>query len=418
MATLINGSLDDTPVPVSDVAKRSNNPIRRILESLKRPELPDKPFIALSLGDPCVFGNLAAPSVLIETMIESLRCMKNNGYIHSAGSVEARAAVATWVATATSPLTADDVIIASGCSGALDLAITVLLNPGDSLLVPKPAFPLYQTLAHSKGISVKHYRLLPEKQWEVDLEHLESLIDGSTKAILVNNPSNPCGSVYSESHLRAILDIAKRHRLPIIADEIYGNLVFQGSPFFPMASLTSDVPVLCAGGIAKEFLVPGWRVGWVCVHDRGGRLADVRRGLYALSQLVLGANSLVLSALPSILSPVPGSEAARSLAAFHVSTLAILQCNALALSRRLAAVPGLHVVMPQGAMYLMLGFTPTAVIPSDVEFSQLLLAEENVCVLPGTAFNIVNFVRIVFCAPEHILLEAADRIAAFVQRHF
>ncbi len=92
-----------------------------------------------------------------------------------------------------------------------------------------------------------------------------------------------------------------------------------------------------------------WRVGWVCVHDRGGRLADVRRGLYALSQLVLGANSLVLSALPSILSPVPGSEAARSLAAFHVSTLAILQCNALALSRRLAAVPGLHVVMPQGS---------------------------------------------------------------------
>jgi tyrosine aminotransferase len=161
-----------------------------------------------------------------------------------------------------------------------------------------------------------------------------------------------------------------------------------------------------------------WRVGWLCVHDRDGRLEDVRRGLFALSQLVLGANSLALSALPAILAPTPGSSAARSLGAFHAATIDILQRNALSLSRRLESIPGLRVIFPQGAMYLMVGFEPTPDIPSDVEFSQLLLAEENVCVLPGTAFNIVNFVRIVFCAPESVLLEAADRIASFVTRHF
>jgi tyrosine aminotransferase len=126
---------------------------------------------------PCVFGNLSAPSVLTETVVENVRSLKHNGYLHSAGSVEARAAVASWVATPESPLTADDVVIASGCSGALDLAIGVLLNPGDTLLVPMPAFPLYQTLAHARGVLIKHYRLLPDKRWEADIGHLDSLID-------------------------------------------------------------------------------------------------------------------------------------------------------------------------------------------------------------------------------------------------
>jgi histidinol-phosphate/aromatic aminotransferase/cobyric acid decarboxylase-like protein len=105
-----------------------------------------------------------------------------------------------------------DVVIASGCSGALDLAITVLLNPGDTMLVPKPAFPLYQTLAESKGVKVKHYNLLPDKSWELDLAHLESIIDETTKVLLVNNPSNPCGSVYSKQHLLDILAVAERAR--------------------------------------------------------------------------------------------------------------------------------------------------------------------------------------------------------------
>lgn len=125
-----------------------------------------------------MFGNLNPPKVLQEAVEAAVKSNKHNGYIHSAGTVEAREAIAKWSSVPGFPaLTADDVVIASGCSGALELAISVLLNPGDNLLIPKHAFSLYQTLCEAKGMSVKHYNLIPAKQWEADLEHLESLID-------------------------------------------------------------------------------------------------------------------------------------------------------------------------------------------------------------------------------------------------
>lgn len=320
-------------------------------------------------------------------------------------------------------LTENDIVIASGCSGALDLAITVLLNPGDNLLIPKPAFSLYQTLCESKGMAVKQYRLLPEKCWEADLEHLEAQIDERTRAILVNNPSNPCGSVYSADHLKAIIDIAEKHRLPIIADEIYGNLVFPSlspSPFIPMASLSDNVPIIAAGGIAKEFLVPGWRVGWLAVHDRHGALEEVRKGLYALSQLILGACSLIVSALPAILAPAEGSEEASSLAKFHKDVVTQLEDHAVFTFERLRKIPGVTVVVPQGAMYVMMGIDPTLLddaCADDYAFAKALLDEENVLMLPGTAFQIPNYLRIVFSAPKDKLAEAFDRLEAFCRRH-
>lgn len=248
---------------------------------------------------------------------------------------------------------------------------------------------------------------------------MASLIDGRTRAILVNNPSNPCGSVYSRAHLQDILDLADKYRVPLIADEIYGNLVFEGSAFHPLASLTASVPVLAVGGIAKEFLVPGWRVGWVTVHDRNGVLAEIRKALFGLSQLILGANSLVTSALPAILTPTPNSADEVSLRAFHAKTLGLLQEHARVTADRLAAIPGLEVVRPQGAMYVMFGVKAGhfAGLEDDVAFSQALLAEENVFVLPGTCFNMRNFCRVVFCAPLDRLHEAFDRMEAFCTRH-
>jgi len=149
----------------------------------------------------------------------------------------------------------------------------VLANPGQNILVPRPGFPLYRTLAEGLGIRTKFYDLNPECGWEVDLEHLESQIDDQTAAIVVNNPSNPCGSVYSRSHLDAILQVAQRNFVPIIADEIYDYFVFPGHDFFPIASLTDQVPVLTCGGLTKRYLIPGWRMGWVIIHDRNEVLA-------------------------------------------------------------------------------------------------------------------------------------------------
>ncbi len=151
-----------------------------------------------------------------------------------------------------------------------------------------------QTISHTRKVEPRFYKLLPEKQWQADIVSIEALIDAKTKAILINNPSNPCGSVYPVEHLRALVAVAEKHHLIIIADEIYGNLTFAGCDFIPLASLSKDVPVITVGGIAKEFLVPGWRVGWAIVHDRHGILKDVTAGMFRLSQLTLGANAPIM----------------------------------------------------------------------------------------------------------------------------
>lgn len=404
---------------MADTAARTVNPIRSIVETIKMPQDKSKELIPLSIGDPTVFGNFKTPKLFVDKIVEALQNYSCNGYLHSAGSVECREAIAKRYSTLESPLTADDVVVAGGCSAALDLAISALCNPGTNIVVPKPGFPLYETLSASKGVEVRFYGLIAEKGWEADLAELESLVDSNTSAILVNNPSNPCGSVYSKKHLEDILAIAERKRVPVIADEIYGNLVFTGEEFFPMGSLSTTVPVVSTGGIAKEFLVPGWRVGWVIVHDKSGVLGEIRKGLFKLSQLILGATSIVQAALPAILAPEAGSSDEKALEEFHRETVEQLETNARFTVDRMSTIPGIRVVKPQGAMYVMIGIDPSRFrdIGDDVEFTQKLLTEESVFLLPGQAFKMVNFARIVFSPPLEKLSIAYDRIEAFCKRH-
>ena len=187
-----------------------------------------------------------------------------------------------------------------------------------------------------------------------------------------------------------------------------------------MASVAEGalVPLLSASGIAKEFLVPGWRVGWVVAHELGAAappvMREVRGGLFALSQLVLGACALPLAALPAVLAPAPGSEDARALAQFRRDTCATLARHAALCVDALRGAPGLRCVAPRAAMYLMVAVDCAALgVRDDVDFAQRLLQAENVFVLPGQCFAGPGFVRIVFCAPPRMLAEACARIAAF-----
>lgn len=228
----------------------------------------------------------------------------HNGYGPSTGFPQARQAVADYVAHQ-GDVTANDVILCSGASCALDLCLSVLAGPGQNILIPRPGFSIYRTLAEGFGVECRYYDLMPDRNWEVDLVQLESLIDANTAALIVTNPSNPCGSVFSRSHLEAILDIAEKHFLPIIADEIYEHFVFPGQEFYAVSSLSKKVPVLSCGGLTKRFLVPGWRMGWIVIHDRDNLFQDVRKGLANLSARILGANTLVQGALPAILKNTP-----------------------------------------------------------------------------------------------------------------
>lgn len=264
-------------------------------------------FFFFSLGDPTTFGNLKASRETIQAVKDSLDKGEYNGYAHSAGLIEAREAVAAYVADAQGTVTPNDVILVSGCSSALDISISVLAEPGQNILIPRPGFSIYRTLAIGHGINVRSYNLLPEQNWEVDLVHLESLIDDKTAALVLTNPSNPCGSVFSRKHLQSIVNLAEKYYLPIIADEIYEHFVFPGTEYCSVSSLSKTVPVLSCGGLTKRFLVPGWRMGWIIVHDRNGAFDEVRKGLANLISRIMGANTVIQGALPAILRNTPQS---------------------------------------------------------------------------------------------------------------
>lgn len=191
------------------------------------------------------------------------------------------------------------------------------------------------------------------------------------------SPSNPCGSVYSREHLQAILELAEKHHIPIIADEIYCDLVFEGNTFFPMATLTTTVPVLSVGGLAKKWLVPGWRVGWIIIHDRNGVFTEINEGLHQLAQIILGPNSVIQAAIPDILQKTPDS--------FYKETIKQIEDNVKLSIDMVSKIDGLVPVNPQGAMYMMVGIELEKFkdIVDDVDFSAKLLAEENVVIFPG-----------------------------------
>jgi tyrosine aminotransferase len=279
-------------------------------------------------------------------------------------------------------------------------------------LLPNPGFSLYKTLCDAKGIAIKTYDLLPEKNWEADPAQIESLIDEHTACILINNPSNPCGSVFSRAFLEQILAVAERNFVPIIADEIYEYMAFEEGAYIPLASLTTEVPILQVSGLSKRYMAPGWRIGWVAIHDRHGRFEHVRSGLYDYATMILGPNALLQACIPSLMNDTP--------AAYYERNLRLLHDNAKYCQKRALQIKGLKPVTPQGAMYTMVGIDRSILkIENDVEFCRLLFTEESVHLLPGSCFGSggVDFFRVVICPPIEQLEVAWDRIAQFCERY-
>lgn len=378
---------------------------------------PGLDLIKLSVGDPTVYGNLKVPQRFIDRYCEAIKGGKYNGYSLSYGTLAAREAVAKryTLPGTQSALTADDVVLASGTSGALELCIGALCNEGDNILLARPGFPLFATIAGNFGVECRYYDTLPNQRWEINLGKLEngSIIDARTKAIVVNNPSNPCGSVYSREHILEIFCVAERFHLPVIADEVYADMAFSGTAFHSMGSLSENVPVLSVGGISKQFVVPGWRLGWVCIHDRNGVLANggMLQGMRQLTTRMLVPNSPAQACVPEMLGGSVEDTGFREL-------MNTLETNAQFTVKALQEAPGIRCIAPQGAMYTMAELdTQLLGFKDDMEFTKTLLKEESVFVLPGQCFQAPNFIRIVFCAPQFVLSEAFHRMRRFCKRH-
>jgi tyrosine aminotransferase len=396
-------------VRASDRSLRTINPIRQLVQGISGRPNPAKEFIDLSVGDPTKYGNLEVADDILDDFCSILRSGKCNGYTESMGSLETRRAVAERYTLPNSPLTDADVVLTSGVSGALELALGALANEGDNVLLPQPGFPLFKTILDGFGVECRYYRVLPDDSWEVAVEDLAQLADDRTVAIVINNPSNPCGSVFSASHLKSIVDAAAELSLPIVADEVYADMVFGDRSFVSVASVSRDVPVLSVGGISKQFVVPGWRLGWLLIHDRNSVLevGRVREGIQKLTTRMLIPNAPTQALVPRMLSK-------GSTSGYLQKLMKTLESNAMVLIEGLEDAVGVRIVQPQGSMYLMVEIDVDRLgFEDDLAFTKALRMEESVFVLPGACFQAPNFVRMVFCAPPHILREASSRIKDF-----
>ena len=401
-------------------SRRTSNPIRKIVDRLKPSKDCSKALISLSVGDPTLDGNFLPPDSAVQAVAFNLRTAKYNGYSPSIGYPASRASVARyWVNNfcptnqrAKDLITSDNVILTSGASHAIQMAINTLADEGDNILLPQPAFSLYASICDSFGIQVRRYTCNPHAAWEVDLASLRSMANSQTRAILINNPSNPCGSSFSRQHIIEILKVAESLKLPVISDEIYAGMVFNGATFTSVADIEeSNVPRFVIGGTAKAFIVPGWRMGWLFTVDPKAVCVDVLSGIVALSTLIMGPNTVIQASLEDVLN--------QKSTKYRDKLNKDLETNAKIAYNLFKQVNGIFVSPPQGAMYLMAGIETSKFedIPDGITFAELLLKEENVVVLPGEIFSCPNFFRIVFTRTEALLKEASVRIQLFCNRH-
>lgn len=284
------------------------------------------------------------------------------------------------------------------------------------MLLPRPGFPLCQVLCDYHGVEARYYDLVPDRNWEIDIDSVKAAADERTCALVVNNPSNPCGSVFSQQHLKDVLAVAEALRLPVIADEVYTDMSFS-DPYVACAAVTPDVPILAVSALSKRWVAPGWRMGWITVHDADGAFRDgeVQDTLLKICQVTLGPAAPLQAAVPGIL------ESGMAEDKWKAGVLTALSESAQYCIERCKNVPGLEVASnPQGTMYLMVRVKADVYrdIDDAVAFAGALLEEESVAVLPGECFFYPGFIRVVFCASIDILEEAWDRIDAFCHRRY
>ena len=376
--------------------------IRHIVGEAKKVEAAGTGVRYLNIGDPIPFG-FKTPPHLVEAVAKAMRDGENM-YTASAGIAEAREAVAEdWTARGM-PATADRVLLTAGTSEGIDLTLAAVVNAGDDVLVPTPTYPLYTAVLAKLGAKESYYRTDPDNGWLPDIDHLKSVITPRTKALVIIDPNNPTGAVYPESIRKVLLEIADTHGLLILADEVYGDLTYEGSAP-PLASLDPDGPIISYSSLSKAWLAPGWRSGWMVV-GRSPRLDPV---LAAIKKL---ADGRLCSSGPMQHAVTAAMRGDRS----HLDSLRVeLRERADLTVSRLNAIEGMSCVAPTSAFYAM----PKVDLPpgkTDEDYVLGLLRETGVLCVYGSGFGLPKdggFLRVVFLANPAELSDIYDLMADY-----
>lgn len=360
-----------------------------------------KEMIYLNIGDPNQF-DFDVPPHLIEAVSKAMHD-RRNGYGESQGLSQSLEALRRE-ADRKGIRAVQDVYTAYGASEAIELALCALADAGDNIILPSPGYPLYSALNSKLNIQSRFYRLAEENNWEPDTGDIESKIDSRTRAIVLINPNNPTGSLYSRERLLEILELARRHGLVVFSDEIYDKILFDGKKPLATASLAQDVPVVTFGGISKCYLAPGWRVGWAITSGPAEMVRDYTAAIQKM------ARARLCSTHPMQYAIQPALEGDQS---HIVQMIEKLERRRDITWTRLNRIEGLSCVKPLGAFY---AFPKIEGEVSDEIFVRNLIRETGVVVVPGSGFGelaAAGHFRIVFLPDEATLEKAYSCLEKF-----
>jgi len=367
-------------------------------------------IIKLNIGNPGAFG-LDAPDEIMHDVIHNIR--NAQGYCHSKGLFAARKAVMQRAQTqGIKTVVVDDVIMGNGVSELIVMSMQALLNDGDEVLIPSPDYPLWTAAVAMAGGTPKHYLCDEADDWQPDIADIESKITPQTKGIVVINPNNPTGAVYSQNNLKQIVALAEKHSLVIFADEIYDRILYDEAEHIPLATLVKDVLCLTFNGLSKTYRLAGFRSGWVVISGAKERAGSYIEGLEMLASMRLCAN---VPAMLAVQTALGGYQSINDLTSVGGR---LIEQRDLAYEM-ITQIPGISCVKPKSAMYLYPKLDPEIYpIDDDQNLVLDLLKEERVLLVQGSAFNSVDkqHFRIVFLPDKAQLTEAIERLAGFLER--
>lgn len=379
-----------------------------LLQTANKMEAEGKRILKLNVGNPAPFG-LEAPHEILRDVAMNLP--DATGYSDSQGIFSARKAVLQYYQSKglLSAVDVRDVYLGNGVSELIVMTMQALMNDGDEVLIPMPDYPLWTAAANLAGGTAVHYRCNEDDNWHPDIEDIKSKITSKTKGIVVINPNNPTGSLYSDELLKQIIEVAKAHDSIIMADEIYDRILYDDMVHTPMSTLTDDVLVLSYNGLSKSHRIAGFRAGWMMVSGKKHHATDFIEGLDMLASMRLCSN---VQGQYAIQTAMGGYQSMKELTSERGR---LYKQREMAVSR-LNAIKGISCTMPQGAFYCFPKMDPDIYpIEDDMAFMMDLLVEENVLMVQGTGFNWdkPDHFRLVFLPNLHDLEDAMDRLDRF-----
>ncbi len=382
-----------------------------VMERSRQMEEEGQRIIKLNIGNLAPFG-FEAPEEIQQDVI--LNLPNSSGYSDSKGMFAARKAIMHYCQSKKiMGVGLDDIYIGNGASELIVMAMQGLLNPGDEVLVPAPDYPLWTAAVTLAGGTPRHYICDEAKDWNPDLADIRSKITPNTRAIVVINPNNPTGALYSNEILQEIIQVAREHQLVIFADEIYDKMLYDGAVHTSIASLADDVLFATLNGLSKNYRACGYRAGWMVLSGEKKHAQDYINGLTILASMRLCSN-------------VPGQFAIQTaLGGYQSINDLVAPTGRLCKQRDLAYqlltdIPGVTCVKPRAGLYLFPRFDPDMYpIENDQQFILELLEAEKVLVVQGTGFNWIHpdHIRVVFLPNADDLIDAIGRIARFLESY-